>query len=720
MAAAQPCEHVWRPSSGVPGVGLPAPGHRVRDSASFDPDGAGPEPPLLVLAGGFRVAGNVLTDGLAAWDGSEWRSLGSLYNGFNPGSSAAPIRLFVRQGELIASGNFTTVNGVFVNGLGAWNGATWRPLGNWQWGNSATDFAEYGGNLYASFGSFAGQSGLARLDGATWTVVPGLTQSALLLDVWEGKLAIGGTATASGWHAVVLWDGSVFTPLPPYPGPGSVRSMCVHDGELVVGIIRSDSGEAVYAWNGASWRAIPGVFERFYDGVRIDDLASSGGMLFAAGSFRGVDGIDSRSVARWDGSAWRSLDGGVSLDIESLAVHNGELYASGYFVSASGRGTAKVARWDGSEWRSLGTGFDGAVRAAVEWDGRLVLSGDMLSAPGLDRVRGPIAETAHGWESLGEGFAFRTDVLAVHQGTLVGAAWVAGPSPYYRILRRQGNTWVQLGGDVQGSVERLMAAGDELFMAGAFSQIGGQPIQNLARWTGAEWEPLAPSVLELQAAVTGPDGSLFASGTFVKGGRTHVGVARRAGTSWEPFGAPFAQAPRKIEFAGGVLHALPGPAPGDYCTLVRQTTSGWEPAQLGLACTYAFSVHGERLYASGRTPQGHALVLQEGLSPRRVVTRMDAPATLVFTRRDEVVLSGDFMQLQGHVSPLVARGSCRCYADCDGSTASPVLNVADFTCFLQRFAAGESYANCDGSTQSPVLNIADFTCFLQRFAAGCP
>jgi hypothetical protein len=61
-----------------------------------------------------------------------------------------------------------------------------------------------------------------------------------------------------------------------------------------------------------------------------------------------------------------------------------------------------------------------------------------------------------------------------------------------------------------------------------------------------------------------------------------------------------------------------------------------------------------------------------------------------------------------------------CYPNCDGSTQTPILNVADFTCFLQRFAAGESYANCDQSTTVPVLNVADFTCFLQRFAAGCP
>jgi hypothetical protein len=61
-----------------------------------------------------------------------------------------------------------------------------------------------------------------------------------------------------------------------------------------------------------------------------------------------------------------------------------------------------------------------------------------------------------------------------------------------------------------------------------------------------------------------------------------------------------------------------------------------------------------------------------------------------------------------------------CYANCDGSTVTPVLNVNDFTCFLNKYAAGDAYANCDGSTIAPILNVNDFTCFLNRFAAGCP
>jgi hypothetical protein len=73
----------------------------------------------------------------------------------------------------------------------------------------------------------------------------------------------------------------------------------------------------------------------------------------------------------------------------------------------------------------------------------------------------------------------------------------------------------------------------------------------------------------------------------------------------------------------------------------------------------------------------------------------------------------------GAVTVFGSAGST-CYANCDGSTAPPVLNIADFVCFQSAFAAGNSYANCDGSTSPPVLNIADFVCFQSRFAAGCP
>jgi hypothetical protein len=69
-----------------------------------------------------------------------------------------------------------------------------------------------------------------------------------------------------------------------------------------------------------------------------------------------------------------------------------------------------------------------------------------------------------------------------------------------------------------------------------------------------------------------------------------------------------------------------------------------------------------------------------------------------------------------------------CYANCDQSTTPPILNVEDFTCFINEFAGAQAlppeqqvthYANCDQSTTAPVLNVEDFTCFINRFAQGC-
>jgi hypothetical protein len=72
--------------------------------------------------------------------------------------------------------------------------------------------------------------------------------------------------------------------------------------------------------------------------------------------------------------------------------------------------------------------------------------------------------------------------------------------------------------------------------------------------------------------------------------------------------------------------------------------------------------------------------------------------------------------------------SAPCWPNCDGSTVPPVLNVEDFSCFINEFAQAQGlphaqqlthYANCDQSTTAPALNVEDFSCFINRFAQGC-
>jgi hypothetical protein len=86
---------------------------------------------------------------------------------------------------------------------------------------------------------------------------------------------------------------------------------------------------------------------------------------------------------------------------------------------------------------------------------------------------------------------------------------------------------------------------------------------------------------------------------------------------------------------------------------------------------------------------------------------------------DPGVLTGGDFELSGGFWPGVVPNAF-CYANCDNSTALPILNVNDYVCFQNRFAAGDSDANCDQSTTPPVLNVNDFLCFVNAYAAGCP
>jgi hypothetical protein len=110
-----------------------------------------------------------------------------------------------------------------------------------------------------------------------------------------------------------------------------------------------------------------------------------------------------------------------------------------------------------------------------------------------------------------------------------------------------------------------------------------------------------------------------------------------------------------------------------------------------------------------------AVLLQMGLTevvPWRLLDVMGVSG-------DGAWMVGNGINPAGLSEPWIARIPPFCYANCDISTGTPVLSIADFTCFLTRFANGDAYTNCDDSTAPPVLNVVDFNCFLQRYAAGC-
>src|SRR5262245_55045382 len=119
-AAQGQCPFDWFPGEGAAGIM-----GGVLAATAWDPDGAGPQPELLVVGGTFRVAGGVIANNVAAWDGSAWQPLGS---GMSGGFPTQVLALAVYNGELIAGGYFRTAGGASANAIARWDGTAWQPL----------------------------------------------------------------------------------------------------------------------------------------------------------------------------------------------------------------------------------------------------------------------------------------------------------------------------------------------------------------------------------------------------------------------------------------------------------------------------------------------------------------------------------------------------------------------------------------------------------------
>ena len=142
----------------------------------------------------------------------------------------------------------------------------------------------------------------------------------------------------------------------------------------------------VAKWDGALWTALgSGVDGGIYALAVVDDGSSSGPALYVGGGFSIAGGVNANNIAKWDGSTWSPLGGGLGSDFDFVlaltALREGSgtgsvLCAGGYFRSTfviAGEivTLVNVAKWDGLSWSPLGSGlgdsFSG-VWALTEFD----------------------------------------------------------------------------------------------------------------------------------------------------------------------------------------------------------------------------------------------------------------------------------------------------------------------------------------------------------------
>ncbi|TDE02429.1 choice-of-anchor D domain-containing protein [Jiangella asiatica] len=555
----------WSPLDGPAGAGV----SHEREPAVLAMtvyDGA------LLVGGSFSHAGGVPVNHVARWDGTGWSPLqGETRPGvrhLNVPSAAAVTALAVYDGDLMVGGRFTEAGETQINGIARWDGLQWTAPAGAGTGltgfgiPSVMSFAVLDGDLVAG-GFFSGMGTVAagnvvRWDGTTWSPLgAGFDNAANTLTVVDGALYAGGTFGTSGGtqvNRVAHWDGAAWAPLAGAGGTGvaaefsaAVNGLVSYDGRLVVVGGFDTAGGTVAnnlaSWDGAAWTALAGLGSTGLSGGGpvIHDLVEYDGDIVAAGSFGAAGDAVASMIARWDGTTWAPLGGGIDgFAVNDLLVHDGVLVAAGNFSRAGDAGVRNLASWNGSTWSSLGGGVDREVRALAVLDGDLVAGGSFTEAGGVpaNRIASWDGET---WTPLGDGVDDRVRALTVHDGDLVvgGAFSQAGGVEVNKVARWDGAAWSPLGAGTSSQVDALAVYDGDIIASGGFLEAGGERVDRIARWDGEAWSPLDLGLNNSATELIEFQGDLIAAGSFVEAGRVRADrVARWDGTAWSALTGP--------------------------------------------------------------------------------------------------------------------------------------------------------------------------------------
>lgn len=298
---------------------------------------------------------------------------------------------------------------------------------------------------------------------------------------------------------------------------------------------------------GFDWRlanAMTQVDGPIYAAVVFND--GTGEALFVGGDFDNAGGSPAANLAKWNGTSWSAVGGGVNGVVRALAVHNGALAVGGQFSMAGMVQANNVALWNGVAFSALGTGTSAMVRALASFGGALVAGGEFASAGGVTvnyvaRWNGAAwSDMAGGMSAMGVGATPIVRALAAFSGELIagGGFTIAGGVPVNYIARWNGTSWLPLGSGMDQAVHALGLLGADLVAGGAFNFSSGVFTSHVARWNGSFWSAFGLGRPAEVSALSVFNGALIAGGGFTGLGPNGAdSLARWNGATWDPLGA---------------------------------------------------------------------------------------------------------------------------------------------------------------------------------------
>jgi hypothetical protein len=375
----------------------------------------------VYVGGDFLQADDILVNHLGVWDGTRWSAFGRPERSKGVGAIVSGVRALAADNQNVyAGGIFTGVGPIAAARVARFDGTNWFAMG----------------------------SGVSGTNGSTTSAVNALA-------VGGGFVYAGGSFTNAGGVAarsIARWDGATWSALGAGV-PGAVSAIAVQGDDVFVGgtfTMTTASGTAfnVARWDGANWKALPGAsFAGFINSFTVSALAISGNDVYIGGNFFAANfaGQRTTNIVRHDGTDWMPVGQGVNSNVTALAIVGSDVYAGGRFSSASGVSASRVARWNGSSWSAVGGGVTGtgnfSVSALANIGSQLYAAGNFTNAGGINVNRIARWDGAN-WSALGSGLTrmFATPSIAslAPQGNnlFVGGNFeFAGSKPSYYLAR---------------------------------------------------------------------------------------------------------------------------------------------------------------------------------------------------------------------------------------------------------------------------------------------
>ncbi len=309
-------------------------------------------------------------------------------------------------------------------------------------------------------------------------------------------------------------------------------------------------------WNGSEWSALGQGLNN-----TVARLTASGGDIYAGGTFTMAGGLTVNRIAKWNGSEWSALGSGlnpaassggivVASPVYGIAVMGAYVYVGGYF-SVKSNGIPNLAKWDGARWSRVGDGVEpnDLIMALAQNGSDLYVAGSFSQMNGVSAKK--IAKwNGSKWSALGTGLGTAGlvySMTATGSNLYIGGNFdKAGGVTVNGVAKWNGSVWSALGtppgfSDFFNNVASEMAvSGDNLYVGGTFSMVGGAAAQNIAKWDGDSWSALG----------SGVDGTVYS--LLVSGGDLHVGGRfTKAGGKVSPFVAVL-KSPRPISTVAAV------------------------------------------------------------------------------------------------------------------------------------------------------------------------